>query len=116
MIPVTLHADKVASPSLRLELKGRFTDKVQIATTFQAAYDVLDRLCDTSVKELSLVYYPDFQVEPLLLPDFERAAREAMAYKDALSFGRDIHTRVEGQEAIACPKTRAMVAKLHAQN
>ncbi|MDY0003045.1 MAG: hypothetical protein RBU30_17225 [Polyangia bacterium] len=102
--------------SLRLELGGRYSDKVQIASIFQEAYDVFDRLCETGVKELSLVYLPDFQVEIQLLPDFERAAREALAYKDALAFGRDIKTRVEGDKTISCPKTRAMVEKIHARN
>lgn len=102
--------------SLRLELRGRFADKVQIAATFQEAYRLLDRLCNSAVRELAVVYFPDFQVEANLMGVFERAAREALAYKDALSFGRDVPTRVEGSEKIHCDRTRAMVAKLHQQN
>lgn len=116
MIPVTSQPEMEGNRCLRLVLRGRFADKVQIASTFQAAYDVLDRLCDSSIRELCVIYFPDFQVEPNLMTDFERAVREALAYKDALSFGRDIQTRVEGQDQIHCPKTRAMVTKIHEQN
>lgn len=99
---------------LELELKGRFHDKVQIAETFHSAYDLLDRLSDVGVRELKVVYGEDFHVESGLLNEFSRAAREALAYKDALTFGRDVPTRIDGLERIACQQTREMAKALHA--
>ena len=98
---------------LHLELQGRFEDKVQIAKTFQSVYEVLDRLCHRGVKSFEVVYHPDFAVNDSLAEEFMHAAREALAYKDALSFGRDIETRVVGLERIEHPQTREMVSALH---
>lgn len=110
----TSSAEAATSPdALRFELRGSFSNKVQIADTFRAAYDVLDRLSDGRFHELALVYHEDFHVDPNLLAEFARAAREALSYKEALSFGRDIHTRVEGLDRIQCGHTRAMVLQIH---
>jgi hypothetical protein len=101
---------------LHLELQGRFEDKVQIAKTFQSVYEVLDRLCHRGVKCFEVVYHADFEVQETLAEEFMHAAREALAYKDALSFGRDIETRVVGLEQIEHPQTREMVSTLHARS
>ena len=112
MIP-ELHPPKTDSKELRFDIRGKFRDKVRIAQTFQMAYDVLDRLCENEVQCLDLVYHEDFQVSDKLMSEFTQAAREALAYKDALSFGRSIDTRVKGVDQIADEPTRAMVRALH---
>ena len=99
--------------TLTLEIKGELSTKVQIADTFRSAYQVLDRLCDSHISRLNLVYSPDFKVDQTLMEEFQHAAREALAYKEALVFGRSIDTSVLGLDEIQDLYTRAMALKLH---
>ena len=99
--------------TLNLELRGHYSNRMQIAQTLRSVYDVLDQLCNTGNTRFTLVYHEDFQVDSTLLDEFSRAASKALAYKEALSFGRAIDTQIVGLERISCPKTRQMVQRLH---
>jgi hypothetical protein len=97
---------------ITLEWRGRFSSKVQLAETFKSAYQVIDGLSQPGVGRLTIVYHSDFKVDPSLVPSFLDASKEALAYKDALTFGQRIETQVTGHEAIADATTRQVVANL----
>jgi hypothetical protein len=99
--------------ALTLEWSGRFTSKVQLAERFREAYQALDGLSSPGINRLTIVYRENFSVDPGLAPQFVSAAREALAYKDALTFGQKIATEVQGSEAIADQETRKLVTELH---
>ena len=99
--------------TLTVEIKGELSTKVQIADTFRSAYQVLDRLCDSQISRLNLVYSEDFKVDQALMEEFQHAAKEALAYKEALVFGRSIDTSVLGVSEIVDQSTRAMASRLH---
>lgn len=99
--------------SLELVLKGKLGSKVEIAEAFRSAYHVLDRLCDGRYSRLRFVYSEDFEVSAELMDEFQSAAKEALAYKEALIFGRPIDTNIIGLPDIEHPATRAMAARLH---
>jgi len=99
--------------TLELVLKGKLLNKVEIAETFRSAYRVLDRLCDGRYSQLRFIYGEDFEVCNELLEEFQTAAQEALAYKEALIFGRPIDTDVVGLTSIEHQATRKMAARLH---
>ncbi len=99
--------------ALELVLEGKLVNKVEIAETFRSAYRVLDRLCDGRYSRFKFVYSEDFEVSADLMDEFQSAAKEALAYKEALIFGRPIDTNVVGLPDIEHPATRAMAARLH---
>ncbi|MFH2007548.1 MAG: hypothetical protein ABI333_13265 [bacterium] len=99
--------------TLILEIKGKIQSKVAIAETFRSAYRVLDRLSDARVSTLNVIYGEDFEVPSELMGEFQHAAREALAYKDAISFGRGVSTTVIGLDQIGDPQTKAMAIRLH---
>jgi hypothetical protein len=99
--------------SLTVEWRGRFTNKVQLAERFRETYQALDSLSSPGVNRLTIVYHDDFSVDPRLAPQFVSAAREALAYKDALTFGQKVATEVQGTDAIADQDTRKLVSELH---
>ena len=106
----------LSEQTLTLEMKGSFSDKVQVAEAFRSAYRVLDRLSTADVVKVNLVYHKDFQVSGDLMDVFRDAAQEALAYKEALSFGRPVSTIVIGVNAIADHQTRLMASRLHPKN
>ena len=99
--------------TLELVMKGKLQSKVEIAETFRSAYRVLDRLCDGRYSQLRFIYGEDFEVSKDLLEEFQSAAKEALAYKEALIFGRPIDMDIIGLTAIEHPATREMAANLH---
>jgi hypothetical protein len=99
--------------TLELVLTGKLLTRVEVAETIRAAYRVLDRLCDERYSRLRLAYGTDFEVSGELMEEFEHAAREALAYKEAIIFGRPIDTVIVGLGDIAHPTTRAMAVRLH---
>lgn len=99
--------------SLELVLKGKLLNKVEIAETFRSAYRVLDRLCDGRYSQLRFVYNEDFEVSTELMDEFANAAKEALAYKEALIFGRPINTDIIGLTGIEHLATREMARRLH---
>ena len=98
---------------IRIELQGPVHDKVQIAQLFRSAYERLDRLSSPEVSRIEVVYREDFCVENSLGEEFAHAAREALAYQSALTFGRPIEAEVIGLGQIADPQTRALVREIH---
>jgi len=104
---------KSMSDTLTLEIKGKLQSKVAIAETFRSAYRVLDQLCDAQVSTITVIYGEDFKVPTELMSEFQHAAREALAYKDAISFGREVTTAVIGLNQIDDPQTKAMAISLH---
>ena len=99
--------------TLELVIKGKLQSKVEIAETFRSAYRVLDRLCDGRYSQLRFIYGEDFEVSKDLLDEFQSAAKEALAYKEALIFGRPIDLDIVGLTEIEHPATRQMAANLH---
>jgi len=99
--------------SLTVEWRGRFTSKVQLAERLRETYQALDGLSSPSVNRLTIVYHDDFTVDPRIAPQFVSAAREALAYKDALTFGKKIATEIRGTDAITDQATRKLVSELH---
>ncbi len=91
-------------------------NKVELADTFRSAYRVLDRLCDGRFCRLRFVYGEDFEVSADLMGDFQNAAKEALAYKEALIFGRPIDTNIIGLTNIEHPATRKMATGLHGKD
>jgi len=102
--------------SLELILKGKILSKVEIAEIFRAAYRVLDQLCDGRYSQLRFIYREDFEVSAELLEEFQNAAKEALAYKEALIFGRPIDMQIIGLTTIAHPATREMATRMHDQD
>ncbi len=102
--------------TLELVLKGKLLNKVEIANTFRAAYRVLDRLCDGRYSRLRFVYGTDFEVSVDLMEEFQNAAKEALAYKEALIFGRPIDTNIIGLTDIEHKATRKMASGLHGKD
>jgi hypothetical protein len=99
--------------TLELVLKGKLLNKVEIADTFRSAYRVLDKLCDGRYSRLRFIYGEDFEVSSELMEEFHSAAKEALAYKEALIFGRPIDTSIIGLTNIEHPATRKMASGLH---
>lgn len=99
--------------AVRLELRGALRDKVQIAKLFQGAYEALDRLSTGSVARIEVVYGKDFCVDEALSDEFSHAAQEALAYQNALTFGRNIDSLVIGLSEIQDPHTRSLVQGIH---
>jgi hypothetical protein len=99
--------------TLELVMKGKLHSKVEIAETFRSAYRVLDRLCDGRYSQLRFIYGEDFEVSKDLIEEFQSAAKEALAYKEALIFGRPIDMDIVGLTAIEHAATRQMAASLH---
>ena len=99
--------------SVRVELRGVLRDKVQIAKLFRSAYEVLDRLSTGSVARIEVVYGEDFCVDEALSEEFTHAAQEALAYQNALTFGRSIDSLVIGLSKIQDSHTRALVQGIH---
>lgn len=99
--------------SLDLVLQGKMASKVAIADTMRGAYRVLDRLSDGRFSHLRFVYGEDFEVVDDLMADFQAAVQEALAYKEALVFGRPVTTRIVGLSSIEDHATRQMAARLH---
>ena len=99
--------------SLTVEWRGRFTSKVQLAERLRETYQALDGLSSPGVNRLTIVYHNDFAVDPQIAPQFVSAAREALAYKDALTFGQKIATEIQGTDSITDQATRKLVSALH---
>lgn len=102
--------------TLELVLKGKLWSRVEIAQTIRSAYRVLDRLCDGRYSHLRFVYGKDFEVSAELMEEFQNAAREALAYKEALIFGRPIAMDIIGLAGIEHLATRDMATRLHDQD
>jgi len=102
--------------TLELVLKGKLMNKVEIAATIRSAYRLLDRLCDGRYSQVRFVYREDFEIPAGLLQDFQNAAEQALAYKEALVFGRPIGTDIVGLLGIEHPPTRKMATRLHGKD
>ncbi len=107
--PMTAHQDD----TLEVVFQGKLSTKVEIADTFRSAYRVLDQLCDGRYSRFCFTYSEDFEVSPDLQEEFRHAAEEAFAYKEALVFGRPVHTTISGLSQIQHPFTRELAGSLH---